>query len=168
MRRRLWLGIPAIFFMLWLAYFVGFPEIEVAVDDLVNHAPIVRISVALLSTFVIVPLLILGLVVAILKCIPIRWEGMNFLVKLLNINIFVAAVFMIAGVPVLTFMQYHYMPQLGYSKCNILGGHPNMWFNDWVRNPEWCVRGKGRAWVLEQAQRQTEDQSQGQSPRRLQ
>ncbi|GKT21895.1 hypothetical protein [Acidovorax sp. SUPP3334] len=153
LRKRLWLGIPAIFLMLGLAYLVGMPEIKTTVSDLMNQSATVRISVAVFGTFFLVPLLILVLIIVVLKCIPIRWGGMNFIVKLLNINIFAAAAFMIVGVPVLTFLQYHYMPQLGYSKCNILRGHPNMWFNDWVKNPEWCVQGKDRAWVLQQAQK---------------
>ncbi|WP_280190302.1 hypothetical protein [Delftia sp. PS-11] len=43
------------------------------------------------------------------------------------------------------------MPKLGYTRCNILEGHPNMYFTDWVKNPDWCVRGKSREWVREQA-----------------
>lgn len=26
-----------------------------------------------------------------------------------------------------------------------------MYFSDWVKNPEWCVRGKTREWVKKQA-----------------
>lgn len=26
-----------------------------------------------------------------------------------------------------------------------------MYFTDWVKTPEWCVRGKTREWVKEQA-----------------
>jgi hypothetical protein len=43
------------------------------------------------------------------------------------------------------------MPNLGYSLCNILKGHPNIHFTDWVKNPDWCVRGKSREWIKEQA-----------------
>lgn len=167
-RKSMRLGVPAVFAALSLCYFVGLPELARVVSDIVELSPSIRISVGLLASFIIIPLCIALLVISIFKAIPIRWKGVDLLVKFLNINIFVAAVFMIVGVPALTLLQYHYMPRLGYSKCNILRGHPNMWFNDWVRNPEWCVRGKDRAWVLEQAQRQTEGQGQGQSPRRPQ
>jgi hypothetical protein len=40
---------------------------------------------------------------------------------------------------------------MGYERCNILQGHPSMYFTDWVSNPAWCVRGKSREWVNEQA-----------------
>jgi hypothetical protein len=26
-----------------------------------------------------------------------------------------------------------------------------MYFSDWVKKPEWCVRGKSREWVKDQA-----------------
>jgi hypothetical protein len=43
------------------------------------------------------------------------------------------------------------MPKLGYTRCNILEDHPTIYFTDWVKNPDWCVRGKSREWVNEQA-----------------
>lgn len=50
-----------------------------------------------------------------------------------------------------SFLQRHYMPQLGYHYCNKLSGNPTVWFNDWVRDPAWCVYKKDHAWVREQA-----------------
>ena len=51
----------------------------------------------------------------------------------------------------ITPLQYYAMPKLGYTRCNILEGHPTIYFTDWVKKPEWCVRGKSREWVMEQA-----------------
>src|SRR5258708_8116230 len=51
----------------------------------------------------------------------------------------------------ITPFQYYSMPKLGYTRCNILEDHPTIYFTDWVKNPDWCVRGKSREWVNEQA-----------------
>lgn len=51
----------------------------------------------------------------------------------------------------ITPFQYYAMPKLGYTRCNILENHPTIYFTDWVKNPAWCVRGKSREWVKEQA-----------------
>ncbi len=60
------------------------------------------------------PLWILALLISILKAIPVGWRLVAFLVKLLNINIFVAGAFMVIGVPALTLVQYYYMPRACY------------------------------------------------------
>jgi magnesium-transporting ATPase (P-type) len=60
-------------------------------------------------------------------------------------------VFLIGG----SLLQRHYMPHLGYHYCDQLSGNPTVWFNDWVRNPAWCVYGKRHEWVREQAARQS-------------
>lgn len=166
-RKAMRIGLPSIIIFLFLCCFVVVPELYRSINDLINFAPTVRLSVAATSVFFALPLALIMLLLAAFKGIPIKWSRVDSLVNLLNINIFAAALFMVFGVPMLALLQYHYMPRLGYSKCNELQGHPTMWFNDWVRNPEWCVRGKDRAWVLEQAQRQTEVQGQGPGPRRL-
>ena len=149
----MWLGVPSIFAMLALSYFIGVPEFVQTIKGIMEPSPIIRISVGLPIIIFIIPLCIFALILLILKGIPIEWGGVRLLVRLLNISIFAAAAFVVIGVPTLKFLQFHYMPQFGYSKCYDLSGRPTMWFNDWVKNPEWCVRGKDRAWVLEQAQR---------------
>lgn len=153
-RKAMRIGLPSIITFLFLCCFVVLPELYRSINDLIASSPAVRLSMAATSVFFALPLASIMLVLSVFKGIPIKWSGVDLLVRLLNINIFAAAAFMVIGVPMLTFLQYHYMPKLGYSKCNELQGHPTMWFNDWVKNPEWCVRGKDRAWVLEQAQRQ--------------
>ncbi|WP_208908446.1 hypothetical protein [Paracidovorax avenae] len=157
-RKAMRIGLPSIIIFLFLCCFVVVPELYRSISDLINSAPTVRVSMAATSVFFALPLALIMLLLSAFKGIPIKWRGVELLVNLLNINIFAAAVFIVIGVPMLTFLQYHYLPKLGYSKCNELQGHPTMWFNDWVKNPEWCVRGKDRAWVLEQAQRQTAGQ----------
>ncbi len=58
---------------------------------------------------------------------------------------------MITCLLVITPLQYYAMPKLGYTRCNILEDHPTIYFTDWVKNPDWCVRGKSREWVNEQS-----------------
>lgn len=153
-RKAMQVGLPSIIIFLFLCCFVVVPEIYQSINDLVHSVPAVRLSIVATSVFFALPLALIMLLLSVFKGIPINWSGVELLVRLLNINIFAAAAFMVIGVPMLTLFQYHYMPKLGYSKCNELHGHPTMWFNDWIKNPEWCVRGKDRAWVLEQAQQQ--------------
>ncbi|ABM33826.1 hypothetical protein QRO11_13860 [Paracidovorax citrulli] len=154
-RKAMVIGLPSIVFVIFLCCFFVLPEVFRSINDLLNDSPVVRISVAGSSVFFALPLALIMLVLAASKAIPIKWNGADFFVRLLNINIFVAGAFMVIGMPALTLAQYHYLPTLGYSKCNELRGHPTMWFNDWVKNPEWCVHGKDRAWVMEQAQKGT-------------
>lgn len=51
-------------------------------------------------------------------------------------------------------LPYRYMPELGYTECYIspsgkTRGRRGPSF--WVKNPDWCVKGKTREWVNEQA-----------------
>ncbi|WP_152643543.1 hypothetical protein [Paracidovorax citrulli] len=151
-RKTIWFGLPLCLVFLFLCYFIGIPEIIQTITDLRENSPVVRISVAALSLVIFIPLILIMMPLSILKAIPVRW-GVGFLVRFLNFGIFAAAAFMVFGMPLLTLAQYSYMPKLGYSKCNGLRGHPTMWFNDWIKNPEWCVPGKDRAWILDQAKK---------------
>ncbi|MFD1841366.1 hypothetical protein [Paracidovorax cattleyae] len=156
-RKTIWFGLPLSMAFLILCYLIGIPEIFQSITDLREGSPSVRISVAALSLVIFIPLILIMMPLSILKAIPIR-RGVDFLVKLLNFGVFAAAAFMVIGMPLLTLVQYNYMPKLGYSKCNELRGHPTIWFNDWVKNPKWCVPGKDRAWVLEQARSDSRNQ----------
>jgi hypothetical protein len=63
------------------------------------------------------------------------------------ITLIALPVFSISG----SLLQHGLLPKYGYHYCNLLSGNPTVWFNDWVKNPEWCVRGKTHEWVREQA-----------------
>lgn len=71
--------------------------------------------------------------------------------RILAISVVTGGGIMLFCLLVVTPLQYYAMPRLGYTRCNILEGHPNIYFTDWVKTPEWCVRGKSREWVKEQA-----------------
>lgn len=120
------------------------------VMDLFHLAPAVRITPALLFGPSFVLLLILAIIVNVMKLIPLAtgitapWESVTTWVVFSLIPFSVL-------IPVVGLAQSVVMPELGYTKCNILAGHPNMYFTDWVRDPSWCVQGKSRDWVRQQA-----------------
>ncbi|WP_313237955.1 hypothetical protein [Delftia acidovorans] len=119
--------------------------------DLFNLSPVVRITPLspMIGSFWAIPLTLIVAVIA--NAIPFKKQTLKkvecILLSSTCVNIFFAAVGFFAILP----LQYYAMPQLGYTHCNILEGHPNKYFMDWVKNPEWCVRGKSREWVKEQA-----------------
>jgi hypothetical protein len=92
-----------------------------------------------------------ALAAVILKSIPYKEK----LHKKLETFIVYTLILCILSIPFCLFiivpLQNYAMPNLGYSLCNILKGHPNIHFTDWVKNPDWCVRGKSREWIKEQA-----------------
>lgn len=71
--------------------------------------------------------------------------------RFLATSIFAGIFLMLFCIFIITPLQHYAMPKLGYTRCNILKGHPNIYYSDWVKNPDWCVRGKSREWVKEQA-----------------
>ena len=119
--------------------------------DLFDLSPVVRITPLspMIGSFWAIPLTLIVAVIA--NAIPFKKQTLKkvecILLSSTCVNIFFAAVGFFAILP----LQYYAMPQLGYTHCNILEGHPNKDSMDWVKNSEWCVRGKSREWVKEQA-----------------
>lgn len=96
-------------------------------------------------------MLTLATVAISLKAIPAPEAWLVFFTRAVETTALLGLFMLMIGVPLATWAQYHFMPEWGYTQCNILKGHPTLWFNDWVRNPEWCVGGKDRDWVAQQA-----------------
>lgn len=119
--------------------------------DLFNLSPVVRITPLspMIGSFWAIPLTLIMAVIA--NAIPFKKRTLKkvecILLSSTFVNIFFAAVGFFAILP----LQYYAMPKLGYTHCNILEGRSNKDSMDWVKNPEWCVRGKSREWVKEQA-----------------
>ena len=120
-------------------------------EQMILSMPAIRIRpTALLMPFVLLISLALpiGLIVK-----AVSYEGL--LTKRLE-GFFNFLVFLSIGVLVLiistaTLLQNRLMPQLGYARCDQLQGQPSVWFTDWVRNPDRCVKGKTLDWVKAQA-----------------
>jgi hypothetical protein len=118
--------------------------------DIRNRAPSVRVSSA---TFLGPMFALMFSALALLSIA--RFFYANRLARFAELAFVWIGLVCIALIPVITisggFLQRHYMPQLGYHYCDQLSGNPTLWFNDWVRDPAWCVYKKNHAWVREQA-----------------
>jgi hypothetical protein len=150
-RKLVWL-MPLLLGLLWgcwwLAEVAVFPEIEAfrerAATVDVTHAILFFSFFALLLSFI--------LVLLTLQAIPCdRW--LTGLVELAFVWFLLACIpLMLVLVPAMYLLPNRYMPELGYTMCKI---SPDKWGRGgpgfWVKNPNWCVKGKTREWVNEQA-----------------
>ena len=119
------------------------------------RAPVVRIGVAAFTGPTFVLMMSSILIAGCARAIPLKKTfdlAERAAVVTTILGLVVMAFVTVAGRPI----QSHFMPQYGYSRCSVLQGNPTVWFQDWVRNPEWCVKGKSREWVAEQAVRSTQ------------
>lgn len=93
---------------------------------------------------------LVAMVLGAMRAVPCRENSIKkferFFMFALLLNVFVMVL-----IPVTSVALRFYMPTLGYSICSDLKDNPAMWFTDWIRNPDWCVKGKSREWVNEQA-----------------
>jgi hypothetical protein len=121
------------------------------IGDLLHRAAIVKVVplTPLLITALAVPLVLMAAIIAnAIPCKPSLLKKMErLMVAVLAVNVVAILVSLFVIAP----LQHYAMPKLGYSRCNVLQGHPNMYFSDWVRDPAWCVPGQTREWVREQA-----------------
>jgi hypothetical protein len=131
-------------------YVVGGILID-SVTALMADAPVIRIYAGSVLMPVVTAIAVATILTLILKALPAppavvksaqRWGTL-----IIFLSMPVLAFVLFAARP----LQQHYMPKRGYTECNALQGNPTIWFTDWIKNPEWCVRGKDRAWVFEQA-----------------
>lgn len=131
---------------LWL----GHEAVVRTVQQIAAGAAGVRIApAAQLAPFLVV-LCILGIVVGIMRAIPLSDGPIRRAERAFNITVAASAIAFLL-VPVTSIAQRFYMPSIGYTQCHALQGQPTLWFTDWVRDPAWCVKGKSLDWVNEQA-----------------
>lgn len=150
-RKSLIYGIPSIIFVLFFSIWNTEHSFLKTIADLSNSAPSVRITPGDLVG-VYFPIMGFTILVSVIqKAIPCKARTLMISERILAISVITGGGIMIFCLLVVTPLQYYAMPRLGYTRCNILEGHPNIYFTDWVKNPEWCVRGKSREWVKEQA-----------------
>lgn len=150
-RKTLPLFVPSILAALGLTWFFVLRQLGDAIRDLSDRAPVVRIGTADPIALVAFPLLLTVLVFVILRSVPIWPNGSRVMGQAINWMAILAVVVLVLGVPAGSFLQQRYLPDAGYSECSVLKGSPTVFFSDWVKNPVWCVSGKDRAWVREQA-----------------
>lgn len=85
------------------------------------------------------------------KSMPCKERTLKIAERIFALSVFTGTGVVLLCSFVIAPLQYYAMPKLGYTRCNILEDHPTIYFTDWVKNPDWCVRGKSREWVNEQA-----------------
>ena len=55
-------------------------------------------------------------------------------------------------------LSSYYMSTHGYHRCELFAdAATRRWFTDWVKDPKWCVPGKGADWVKEQAAKEAKE-----------
>ena len=157
-RKGLIWGVPLCFAVIAFA-FVSFPEVTVL--DVPNEvragAPIVSIWPGTIIKFPFSILLLTCLVVIAFRAIPwpvayIRAGKVAIWVMFVNLA---TMAFGLIGVPPLS---SYYMSTHGYHRCERFElGATGRWFTDWVKDPKWCVPGKGADWVKEQAAKEAKE-----------
>lgn len=150
-RKKLWWMLPFFSAMACLAWVATFAFVVPAFHELLQLTPSVRIEPAGLLAPVFGLLCTVIVVLSLLRAIPYNGIWSKRLEWFMNGIVLSAGGVMVVIVFSSTLVQNHYMPQLGYSRCDLLEGNPSLWFSDWVKNPDWCVQGKTREWVNEQA-----------------
>ncbi|CAM4025671.1 hypothetical protein [Paracidovorax anthurii] len=139
----LWMGLGA----LWMISHDLLPTIQ----RLRDLAPMVRITpVSVVYPFIVV-ICFVGSLAAILNAIPWGKAIHRLLGRALTWTTAAALVVLLSALVTARPLQNHFLPQWGYSRCDVLQGQPTLWFSDWVRNPAWCVQGQSREWVDAQA-----------------
>jgi phosphoglycerol transferase MdoB-like AlkP superfamily enzyme len=150
-RKNAYIGILLTTLALLSCIFFISETIITTTHEIKTLAPVVRIWPMAPFSVLCLPFLLSLALLYIVKSIPCKQRMQTkiegILIKSL-ILCFTSALFCLLF---LAPLQYKAMPKLGYTHCNLLQGHPNMYFSDWVKKPEWCVRGKSREWVKDQA-----------------
>ncbi|WP_415267635.1 hypothetical protein [Acidovorax sacchari] len=154
-RKILPFGIPVMLMLLGVSSYFTFWSIPELFGDLSQPAPVVRIWPGVMLAPAMLPLALLTLIILPMKAVPLGEQLVAKGARLVNILVVVnlAALLLVAFAS--TVLQNHYLPRLGYAKCQELKGQPSLWFNDWVRDSAWCVQGKSLEWVKEQARLST-------------
>ncbi len=151
LRKNLWW---ILLLFMGMAVFSGWMTVDFFVPlfaDLLREAPSVRLApMGFLGPFV-GGFCVTAIILAILRAIPYEARVTKWVESVFFILVAMACIFAMLVALLSAPLQNNYLPKLGYTKCALLDGNPAMWFTDWVKNPDWCVRGKDRAWVHEQA-----------------
>jgi hypothetical protein len=141
------------FFVLFTALMFWFAIVAIPpmVNDLFSEPPIARIYplAVLIPTFNFTMIVII--LVGILKAIPVRRSVGKRAEWWMNALIFANVPILLFGIFVAGLLLESHFSSKGYTECHQLQGKPSRWFVDWVKNPEWCVKGKRPEWVREQA-----------------
>jgi hypothetical protein len=150
LRRMAWYLWPFFLFLavgsIWL--FIG--ELEQLTQGLRNQDPVLYIqSVGAIAPLFAV-LMLVNLAVHITRAFEheaLASKIEPWFIRLLFTCIILIPIVMVVG----SLIQHHYLPKLGYSKCNILFNSRSMLANTWIKPADLCVYNKTTSWVREEA-----------------
>lgn len=150
-RRSLFWAIPLFTALFFIGIWIICTSIIPTLNDLQTDSPTVRVSSTSPAAAYASILAPMSIFAGIIHAIPCKISTIKLVDRILLWSGLFGIGLTIFCVLVITPLQSYSMPKLGYTPCNILEDHPTMYFTDWVKNPDWCVRGKSREWVREQA-----------------
>jgi uncharacterized membrane protein len=150
-RKTLIWGIPLNVFIFILCIWYIKHAIFNDIKDLIELSATIRITPGAPVVAYFPVILAVGLISSLSKAIPCKTSILKVTERTFNATMLAGLMIMASCLALITPLQYYAMPKLGYTRCNILEGHPTIYFTDWVKNAEWCVRGKSREWVKDQA-----------------
>lgn len=132
-----------------------------ALDDyskIAEHVPVIRLTGGLFTPFLVLLLTPFGVFMVLVGALSLMKRD-DLIQRLRDTGILKKLVYPITAVmllgiftqPIVTRLV---MPLYGYHICQKLEGGLSMWHNDWVQNPDWCVRSKTHDWVRAMAARE--------------
>jgi hypothetical protein len=152
-RKKLWWILPLFVCLAGAAWDLTDQMFSEELLSLFALGPSVRMTP--IAWFLAPAVLLFSLTIAplgVLRAIPYHGIWSKRLESWMVNTLFIAFGLIVTVPFVSPLVQNHYMPKLGYNKCLLLqGGGFSLSSTDWVKNPDWCVKGKTREWVNEQA-----------------
>lgn len=103
--------------------------------DINALAPTIRIMPGAPAIFMTPFIFITLALVSVLNSIPCNDSILRKFDKALSIIFTLGISSALVSLIFITPLQYYAMPKLGYTRCNILEGHPTIYFTDWVKSP---------------------------------
>jgi hypothetical protein len=142
---------PIVLLAIALWVWAIFAELIPTLRHIVNDGPVIRIYAGSPAVPLLVIASVVSIVMAVLKAIPVQVAVFKKAVRWTVISWIGTTVVLLLSVLLARPVQQSSFPKNGYTECDQLHGNPTIWFTDWVKNPAWCVKGKRREWVFEQA-----------------
>ena len=118
------------------------------------NEPVIRLGSGLIGSVMLPPFGVLGVITSVLHLLnqPVLFERFRVRIGVaLAVASLAIGVVLLAAAPITARIV---MPLQGYSACSALQGGMNLYHTYWLRNPDWCVRGKSLEWARAMAARE--------------
>jgi hypothetical protein len=157
-----WSGLVTLVALVGFSFLVSVEPVS-TFRDIAAGAPLIRVYPMAVGLPLFVVALYLLYIPLIIKALPAlrvpNWVGKVMVQSSIGL-FFVTLLVVVISLFVARSLQHYYFHKNGYAECDQLQGNPTIWFSDWVKNPAWCVKGKDREWVFEQARIAEQSKSQ--------